>query len=189
MSSLLLQNLIDNTRTDKNTIHSYLEIYEKLFSSKRLTTKNILEIGIQNGGSIKLWYDYFINANVYGLDIRKIKDVWPKLLNNERIKIGCFDAYSEEFINNQLPHLSIKFDIIIDDGPHTLESMKSFINGYIPFLENNGILIIEDVQNIEWINELTQIIPENLKKFIEVYDLRYIKNRYDDILFVINTNK
>jgi hypothetical protein len=188
MSFLSLQNLIDNTRTDKNTTHSYLEIYEKLFSSKRLTAKNILEIGIQDGGSIKLWYDYFINSNVYGLDIRKIKDVWPELLNNERIKIGCFDAYSEEFINNQLPHLSIKFDIMIDDGPHTLESMKSFINGYIPFLENKGILIIEDVQNIEWINELTQIIPENLKNFIEVYDLRHIKNRYDDILFVINTN-
>jgi hypothetical protein len=185
----MLKNLIDNSRTDKNTVHSYLETYENLFSAKRLTSTHILEIGIQDGGSVKLWYDYFINANIYGLDIRKIKDVWPVLLNNERIKIGCFDAYSAEFISENLPSLNVKFDILIDDGPHTLESMIKFINGYLPFLKNKGILIIEDVQSIEWIDKLTEIVPDELKEFIEIYDLRHIKNRYDDILFVINTNK
>jgi len=49
-----LRSLINNSRTDKDTIHSYLETYEKLFNDKRLTSKSILEIGIYNGGSIKL---------------------------------------------------------------------------------------------------------------------------------------
>ena len=30
--------------------------------------KNIIEIGIQHGGSIKRWSDYFTNANVHGID-------------------------------------------------------------------------------------------------------------------------
>ena len=29
-------------------------------------------------------------------------------------------------------------------------------------------------------------VPENLKSFIKVYDLRHIKNRYDDIVFTID---
>jgi hypothetical protein len=71
-----LEQLVDNSKTDKNTRHSYLSLYEELLKSKKETAKNILEIGIgssdqgiTNGGSIKLWHDYFTNATVYGLDI------------------------------------------------------------------------------------------------------------------------
>ena len=62
-------NLVYNTKTDKNTTHSYIPLYEKLLSNKRLTAKNVLEIGVNEGGSIKLWHDYFTNATIYGLDI------------------------------------------------------------------------------------------------------------------------
>ena len=68
-----LEQIVDNTRTDKNTTHSYLPLDESLFKNKRETAQNILEIGIQNGGSIKLWRDYFINATIYGLDIICVK--------------------------------------------------------------------------------------------------------------------
>ncbi len=67
--------------------------------------------------------------------------------------------------------------------------MKKFINLYLPLLEEKGIFIIEDIQNIEWFNELIEIVPEKYKKYIELYDLRKNKNRYDDLLFVINKNK
>jgi hypothetical protein len=49
-----LEQIVDNTRTDKNTTHSYLPLYESLFKNKKETAQNILEIGIQNGGSIKV---------------------------------------------------------------------------------------------------------------------------------------
>ncbi len=63
-----LEQIVDNTRTDKNTTHSYLLLYESLSKNKKETAQNILEIGIQNGGSIKLWRDYFLNVTIYGLD-------------------------------------------------------------------------------------------------------------------------
>lgn len=50
-----MQYLIDNNLTDKNTTHSYLPTYERLFSRIKNTTGNILEIGILAGGSIYLW--------------------------------------------------------------------------------------------------------------------------------------
>jgi glutaredoxin-related protein len=87
----------------------------------------------------------------------------------------------EQFINK-----NIKFDFMLDDGPHTLESMKQFIRLYSQLMTDDGILIIEDVQSSDWINVLINEVPENLKQFIKVYDLRENKNRYDDIVFTID---
>ena len=67
----MLSQIIDNSRTDKNTRHSYLETYEKIFNNKKETATHVLEVGIgggfpgDGGGSIKLWHDYFTNANIY----------------------------------------------------------------------------------------------------------------------------
>jgi len=94
------------------------------------------------------------------------------------------DAYSNEFVSNELKN--IKFDFILDDGPHTLESMKKCINLYLNLLTSDGILIIEDVQSCDWLDILKNEVPDNLKKYIKYYDLRKNKNRYDDIVFVVN---
>lgn len=151
---------------------------------KKENSKNVLEIGISHGGSIKLWHDYFQNATIYGLDIMKCEDIWDGIKNNERIKLECFDAYNENFFNNNLSN--IKFDFMLDDGPHSLDSMKTFIRLYSQLMTDDGILIIEDVQSWDWIEILKNEVPENLKEFIKVYDLRPNKNRYDDIVFTID---
>jgi hypothetical protein len=75
---------------------------------------------------------------------------------------------------------------MLDDGPHILESMKKFIKLYSQLMTDDGILIIEDVQDLEWIDILKNETPEHLKQFVKVYDLRANKNRYDDIVFTID---
>ena len=183
-----MHTLIDNSKTDKNTIHSYLPTYQKIFANKKDTAKHILEIGICYGGSIKLWHDYFQNATIHALDIHMpLDDVWDQIKNNNRISVYHSDAYEEKFFNDNFLNKDIKFDIMIDDGPHTLESMLTFIKLYSNVLANDGILVIEDIQSIDWIPILANQVPDNLKKFIQVYDLRSIKDRYDDLMFVINT--
>jgi hypothetical protein len=193
-----LADLIDNQRTDKNTYHSYLVVYEKLFSPKKKTARNVLEIGIgwvrdENGGSIKLWRDYFEESMIYGLDITKPDIVYDVIKNDPRIMLFLEkDAYDHTFFNNTFSMFinnKIVFDILIDDGPHTLESMKTFIQIYSKLLAKDGIMVVEDVQTLEWIPELIKAVPEHLKMYVEVYDLRHIKGRWDDILFVINCNK
>ena len=181
-----LIDLVDNARTDKNTLHSYLHLYQQLLINKKETAKNVLEIGINQGGSIKLWHDFFTNAQIYALDIMPIRDMWNEIRNKDRIKIGRFDAYDVEFFNNHFFNKKIRFDFMLDDGPHTLESMKQFINLYSQIMTENGILIIEDIQDWDWIEILKNETPEYLKKYIQVYDLRNNKNRYDDIVFTIN---
>lgn len=182
-----LHEFIDNSRTDKNTVHSYLGLYDNLLSNKRETAKNVLEIGIFKGGSIKLWNDYFTNAVIHGLDIIHINEVWGDIKNNEKIKLyTSVDAYDETFFKNNFLHKNIKCDFMLDDGPHTLDSMKQFIQLYSQIMTDDGILIIEDVQSMDWIPILYNEVPETLKKYVNVYDLRQNKYRYDDIVFTIN---
>jgi hypothetical protein len=198
-SEKTMSEMVDNLRTDKNTTHSYLDLYEKLLFTKKCTAKNILEIGIghgkydgiciTNGGSIKLWHDYFLNANIYALDIVSIDNVWDGIKNNNRINlITSVDAYDTDFFTETFLNTNTKFDMLLDDGPHTLESMIQFIKLYVNVMAEEGILIIEDIQSIDWIQALTEVVPEHLQKYISSYDLRHIKNRYDDIVFVINKN-
>jgi hypothetical protein len=192
----MLSQLIDNSRTDKNTRHSYLETYEKIFNNKKETATHVLEVGIgggfpgDGGGSIKLWHDYFTNANIYGLDIKSIDDIWNENKNTERIQLyTSIDAYDDEFFNKSFVDKNMEFDIVIDDGPHTLESMIQFIKLYSQIIKKDGILVIEDIQYWDWIEILKNEVPDNLKNYIKVYDLRDerpIDIVPDNIIFTID---
>ena len=192
----MLSQIIDNSRTDKNTRHSYLETYEKIFNNKKETATHVLEVGIgggfpgDGGGSIKLWHDYFTNANIYGLDIKSIDDVWNEIKNTERIQLyTSIDAYNDAFFNETFLDQKMEFDIVIDDGPHTLESMIKFIQLYSQVMKKDGILVIEDIQSWDWIEILKNAVPDNLKKYIIVYDLRSerpIDIVPDNIIFTID---
>lgn len=181
-----LRKLVDNSTTDKDTLHSYLDTYENLFKAKRYTSTAIMEIGVDKGGSIKLWNDYFTNARIFGLDIMNnnpnitdIKLNYPRV--NLLLNTNAYDLNLNIFNN--------KFDIIIEDGDHLLSNQIKFIKNYLSILEEDGIMIIEDIQKMEDLEILINETPEEYKKYIEIYDLRKNKGRYDDILFVINKNK
>lgn len=178
-----LESLVDNTRTDKNTAHSYLPVYEKLFASKQQTAKHILEIGIALGGSIKLWRDYFPKALIHAVDIYD-KSQLPSDLS-KLPDVICYtnaNAYSHEF----LQMMYIPLDIVIDDGPHTLQSQIDCIHHYLPKLASNGILVIEDVHDWNDIQQLKNSIPPYIRHTVEVHDLRGNKGRHDDILFIVH---
>lgn len=168
--------------TDKNTTHSYLPIYEQLLKAKKFTAKNIIDIGTYNGkneSGVNLWAQYFPNATIYALNTLSLDE------EEDKIIFYANGAYEDEFFTKNFLD-KIKCDIIIDDGTHNLEDIKKVIALYSQILTDDGILIIEDVQNIHWINELKEVVPDNLKKFVNAYDLRFNKKRNDDILFTID---
>ena len=187
---LKIKDLIDNKLTDKNTLHSYVDVYEDMFDSLRYTAKNILEIGIAPGGSIIMWRDYFINAHIYGIDTCNLADIQRQDIKNDyhTTLFPNTNGYNDQFIRDNFTNKNIKFDMVMDDASHTLEDIIYFIIKYLPLLSDNGIMVIENIQKMEWVEILKLIVPDEFKKNIQIYDLRHIKNRYDDILFVINKN-
>jgi 23S rRNA U2552 (ribose-2'-O)-methylase RlmE/FtsJ len=159
--------------------HSYVEsAYGELFKRFRLT-KNILEIGVYTGGSHLLWRDYFPEATVVGIDIKHC----DKLDHQSRIIEIVGDAYKNETLNLFKDDY---FDIIIDDGPHTLDTMLFCVKNYLSKLSDNGIMCIEDIVEYSWLRQLSDAVPSELQKCIKVFDLRQTDEKNDSILMIID---
>ena len=169
--------------TDKNTSHSYVEVYGKVLSEYVSKKGSLLEIGVQYGGSSLLWQELLPNFNFCFVDIEdKIDQSIKNKLNYSRSTFLERDAYSLDTFN-ELKNSFGLFDIIIDDGPHTIQSQKTCIELYLNLLKPGGILIIEDIQKFEEIDTLLSLVPSEFTK--QVYDLRERKNRYDDVIVTI----
>ena len=182
-----LQQLVNNSRTDKNTTHTYLPLYDVLLERLKYSAKNVLEVGVHKGGSILLWKDFFENATIYGLDVLSKLSIPQDLFEESRILLHLeTDAYNTKFFQETFLDKNLTFDFMLDDGPHTLESQLNFVKLYSQLLTKNGILIVEDVQSMDWLPQLIQETPDHLKQYIRTYDLRKNKNRYDDIVFTID---
>jgi hypothetical protein len=127
---------------------SYLDEYERVFFSCNKDNINILEIGIQNGGSLEIWGDYFPNAsNIIGCDIN---DLCRKLVfNDPRVKVIVGDV-TDDNILIEIMSASKSYSLIIDDASHTsLDIIKTFLM-YFPLLEDDGVFIIEDLHCSYW---------------------------------------
>src|ERR1039457_5332491 len=59
-----------NYDTDKSA--EYLANYEREFGALFESEISLFEIGIQRGGSMRLWLDLLPNAQIAGLDLNKI---------------------------------------------------------------------------------------------------------------------
>lgn len=176
--------------TDKDTNHSYAEIYEQFLEPILEKDGSLLEIGIRYGCSIVLWNELLKNSRIFGIDnqdilydnIREYVKDYPK-----KITLEFRDAYCKETIDHIKFIYPRGFDIIIDDGSHTEESQLKCIELYLELLKDDGVLVIEDIQNFNSIEVFIKNIPKS--KFFDyeplVFDLRDKKNRYDDIIFAI----
>lgn len=176
--------------TDKLSRHSYIPIYEELFKSRINTALNVLEIGIGSGGSLQLWNDYFINAAIYGIDLNYHIDSLDRF---QRIHQIMDDAYSSECIQQNFIAKDIKFDIVIDDGPHNKRSQMMAMELYFPLLKDDGVIVVEDVQDYlepgEWIKDIIQSLPREYQAFARVVDLRHFDKAQDDLMIVLDKSK
>lgn len=161
--------------TDKGTIHSYLEVYDKLFAPFQNKKINIFEAGYYKGGSCKLWEDYFPKARIRSIDITlKHNKVTFK---SDRVKVEAKDIRSlKKYYFN-----GFTLDIAIDDGSHTLWDQIWFISITYPMLRVGGLIVVEDVVEIEGLSGYLK----QSKISYRVIDLQDKKGRGDDILVII----
>ena len=178
MSFQTLTDLVDNSITDKNTVHSYLGMYEALLFRKK-DAKQVLEIGAAQGGSIKLWHDYFPNATIHAADI-DVSACRKNIGELPRVVYHVGDAYQT---TSELLVKPIKYDFILDDGSHQHRDMCFFLTYYCPLLADDGVLILEDIPDPKWCEELMKYVPNEFD--VHAYDLREHKGRFDDIFLVV----
>jgi len=131
--------------TDKDKC-GYLDIYDKWF--KPFQSKDglrILEIGVKRGGSIMLWNQYFENALVYGADNNHGGQCTFDLANAPKnVEVLYLDQENRGDLQLLVDKFG-KFDIIIDDGGHSMPQQQISFGFLFPFIKTDGIYIIEDL--------------------------------------------
>jgi hypothetical protein len=161
--------------SDKGITHSYIEIYNSLFSKIRSVKLQALEIGVRTGHSIAMWDEYFTHKNtkIYGVDI-ETKGI--KLKFSNRVSIIKADATDNKFPwpNN--------LDIVIDDGSHKYKDQVASFNIFFNRLAKNGIYIIEDISDLR--NDYRLSNQE-----FKIIDLRNERNRWDNIMVIYRAGK
>lgn len=126
----------------------YLHEYDRLFAPYREQAISMLEIGIQNGGSVEIWSQYFPNARKFvGCDINP--DCNNLNFEDSRITVIVGDATTAQ-TRERILQKSLSFDLIIDDGSHTSgDIVKSFLQ-YFPMLRDGGLFVVEDLHCSYW---------------------------------------
>lgn len=125
-----------------------LSTYDRLFSPLRTCEINLLEIGIQNGGSLEIWAKYFVKANkLVGCDINPDCQLLSYVDKRISIVIGNANLESTE---KSIISFERNYDLIIDDGSHqSSDIIKSFVR-YFPHLAVGGIFVVEDLHCSYW---------------------------------------
>lgn len=178
--------------------HNYAIHYDNYFI-KNKNIKNILEIGVSFGSSIKMWDEYFDSkVNIIGIDINE-KRFNKSELEKENIKIYLGDQKDINFLQN---FKDIEFDIIIDDGSHRMMDQQISFKELFKFVKNGGLYIIEDLHTsnnqifYDSIEETTTIdLILSLKRneiinsnYINKKEYSYLLNNIDNIeIFENNT--
>lgn len=156
--------------------YPYLHAYEKHLSKFKGKECKILEIGVQNGGSLELWHNYFGNqCKIYGVD------------NDKRIAELQYDfpvditIGDQEDINFWKEYTSTRgfFDIIIDDGGHKMKQQENTILSLFGKLNYGGIYIIEDTHTSYWKDfgggfKKEGSFIENMKSLIDLLHIRHV---------------
>lgn len=195
-----LCNLMKTEGSDKgDSWHNYTTVYSDLFDDIRDDIQHVFEVGIGTnnpafqshmqpqftpGGSLRGWQKYFPNATICGADIDR--DI---LFEEERIRTFHLDQTNMPSIHTMINDNELTekmFDIILDDGLHTLPAAMSMFINFNHMLAEDGIYIIEDVQRHEVQNYIQNLkyASEQAGFKLAILDIPHHHNNVDNILFV-----
>jgi len=136
-----LSVLADKYGTDKGPkIHNYTPFYNQHLCRIKESVKKILEIGILEGKSLKMWRDYFCNSVIHGLDIYKMPNF------GDRIRTHEANQSNRKALSDLINKIGSDFDVIIDDGGHENQQQQISFGFLFPFVKSGGFYIIEDLQ-------------------------------------------
>lgn len=126
----------------------YFPVYEKYLSRFIGQDCTMLEIGVQNGGSLKIWKKYLGHrAKIIGIDINPQCKVHEDKNFDINIRVG--DQENISFLK-QITEEFRHFDIVIDDGGHKMSQLSTSFEYLYPNVNKNGLYLLEDLHTCYW---------------------------------------
>ena len=139
-------------------------------TKKKEIPYNMFNIGYTiPGAGLRVWRDYFPNAQVIGIDIDP--DI---IFTEERINTYVCDQTSPTSIYDFIQQANLQpntVDIIIDDGFHEFTANITLFENTKHLLTENGVYIIEDF----WVVNKDQHLFINYFNKLNNYNVKFIK--------------
>jgi len=121
----------------------YLDVYESVLAPWRAAALDLVEVGVQNGGSLEIWGRYFPNAtSLIGCDIDE--RCGALRFDDPRISI-VVGPINSPATAREIAARADGFDIFIDDGSHVSQDIVAAFCNYFPRLRPGGVYLAEDL--------------------------------------------
>ena len=157
----------------------YLKEYDRVLAEYQDSPVNVLEIGVQNGGSLEAWSQYFKNAqSIVGVDIDQ--NCQNLVYSDNRIQVIIGDCCQQE-VNEKINEQVATYDLVFDDGSHrSADIIKAFLL-YFNKLSADGLYIIEDLHCSYWSNYDGGLFDPYssiafIKKLIDIINFQHWQN-------------
>lgn len=127
---------------------SYLPVYDRWLATYKNSSINLLEIGVQNGGSLQIWAKFFTHAQkIVGCDVNPA--CADLIYDDLRIALVLGDIKAESVREQVLAHSPV-YDIIVDDGSHKSADIVKTFQYFYSRLARGGLYVIEDLHCSYW---------------------------------------
>jgi len=117
----------------------------------------MLEIGVQSGGSTRVWKRYFRGLTSYvGLDIDPRCRMFKSLEEGITIITG---SQLNTTLLSKICNQYGPFDFVVDDGGHSNKMIQTSLKSLWNCMKDNGVYVIEDLHTMNmggYINRATE---------------------------------
>src|ERR1017187_10149222 len=124
--------------TDKCGKHQYTPVYYDLLKDKKV--ERVLEIGVFGGASLRMWAEFFPEAQIFGFDIDP-----STFISEPRITCLLCDQANSNSMQIAARAAGGDFDLIVDDGSHIPEDQIRTAWTLLPYLTKGGVYVMEDI--------------------------------------------
>jgi hypothetical protein len=175
IDELAIKHNTDKSSLDHNYTQYYQKYFDLYCDNpKKILELGIYTTGSVNlinaGASLRTWSEYYKDAEIIGLDITDYSNINK---TNEYPNINTFACNgelrtSEDFnlitnpwlrelytypemiggkigLDSAIKQFGDNYDIIIDDGPHTMSSQQIFLGCMFKYLKSGGLFVVEDL--------------------------------------------
>jgi SAM-dependent methyltransferase len=134
--------------------------YAKFWSLRDdFSARNILELGIWDGGSVAFWFEYFNPEKHVGIDVQQKEDsqyfkrykACRGLEQRMRTYWGVDQGDSAKLRDIVQAEFQSPLDLVIDDASHMYDLTKKSFETLFPLLRPGGLYVIEDWAWGHWV--------------------------------------
>jgi hypothetical protein len=135
-------------RHDTDKGRSYTRVYYDLLAQARRERLRVLEIGVHNGGSLRMWREFLPHAKIFAIDIDpRCLDLQQEIADTT---IRLVDQGNASQLAEFVDETGGAFDLIVDDGGHTMSQQITSFEVLFPHIVLGGAYVIEDIGTAYW---------------------------------------